>query len=136
MPMRHDLINRGEPWLYRGQNRECVTGALVSYSTVNLNYFILNFVWRVKSPRNLVHKNKTEPVLAYTKSKVQICCVETYDFAIHLLLKSEISSFQLSSVAIVRFVWDLIGNPEDQFSRRDSDEECYGRSPYINTGRH
>ena len=26
--MRHDLINRGEPWLYRGQNRECVTGAL------------------------------------------------------------------------------------------------------------
>ena len=28
MPMRHDLINQGEPWLYRGQNRECVTGAL------------------------------------------------------------------------------------------------------------
>ena len=25
--MRRDLINRGEPWPYRGQNRECVTGA-------------------------------------------------------------------------------------------------------------
>ena len=66
--MRHDLINQGEPWLYRGQNRECVTGALLSYEREGINYF-----WSIKNSTKILNKLKTKGFQAST--------ISTYDFS-------------------------------------------------------
>ena len=42
MPMHHDLINRGESKLRRGQNRDSVTGALDNDYKYGLDYDHMN----------------------------------------------------------------------------------------------
>ena len=50
----------------------------------------------------------------------QRLCFRYTDSTIPLLPKSEISCFKPSYVTVVRFVSDLVGNPEDQFSHNEA----------------
>ena len=50
----------------------------------------------------------------------QHLCFRYTDSTIPLLSKSKISSLLPSSVTTARFVWDLVGNPEDRFFHNET----------------
>ena len=62
-------------------------------------------------------ENKDADQLHGNREADQRLCFRYTDSTIPLLLKSEISSFYPASVTTGRFVSDLVGNPEDRFSR-------------------
>ena len=71
----------------------------------------------VRKPDFCICENKDADQLRGSREADQRLCFRYTDSTIHLLLKSEILS--LSDCA-ARFVWDLVGNPEDPFSHKET----------------
>ena len=65
-------------------------------------------------------ENKDADQLRSNREADQRICFRYTDSTIPLLPKSEISSLYPSSVAVVRFVSDLVGNLEDRFSQNEA----------------
>ena len=68
-----------------------------------------------------IYENKDANQLRGDREADQRLCSRYTDSTIFLLHKSEISSLCASSVAVQQqFVSDLVGNPEDRFSRNEA----------------
>ena len=74
----------------------------------------------VRKPTFCICENKDADQLHGNREADQRLCFHYTDRTIPLLPKSEISSLKPSSVTTARFVWDLVGNPEDRFSQNEA----------------
>ena len=74
----------------------------------------------MRKPDFCICENKGADQLCGNCTTDQRLCFCYTDSTIPLLPVYEISSLWPSSVAVQRFVWDLVGNPEDRFSHNEA----------------
>ena len=77
----------------------------------------------MRKPDFCICENKDADQLRGNREADQRLCFRYTDITIPLLPKSEISSLLPSHVA-VRFVWDLVGNPEYRLSHNEAHTAC------------
>ena len=70
----------------------------------------------MRKPAFCICENKDADQLRGYREADQRLCFRYTDTTISLLSKSEISSCGCTA----RFVWDLVGNPEDRFSQDEA----------------
>ena len=85
----------------------------------------------MRKPAFCISENKDADQLRGNRKSDQRLCFRYIDSTIPLLPKYKISSLYIFCGCTVRFVWDLVGNPEDRFSQNEAHMSLVGRKPVF-----